>query len=110
VNEVKRVGKSGAGWTTRATNEKHTTLRQDSATAKLTAIPTSTTSKVFGELATNSAIPDGELCLIDPEVGANFWRPNDPDAQAVARGKIARVPGVRFAPPGWYGFAKSIAN
>ena len=30
--------------------------------------------KVFAELPTNSAILDGELCLIDPSGGANFYR------------------------------------
>ena len=30
--------------------------------------------KTFAELPTNSAILDGELCLIDPAGGANFYR------------------------------------
>ena len=45
--------------------------------------------KAFAELPTNSAILDGEVCLIDPRGVANFYRSDYPNAHAVAGRKVA---------------------
>ena len=58
--------------------------------------------EAFVESPTNSAILDGELCLIEPRGGASFYplmhqmRTRRPEEELLV------FPGLRFAPPGWW--------